>query len=462
MDLQTELVIVGGGLAGFCAALEAARAGHEVILLEKQAETGGSSAMSGGCLAFAGTDLQRANGIEDSSELLFNDLREVGQFENDEALVRVYADKQLDTYEWLKQAGVQFGGHIEASSGQSVPRVHNVDPADTVRIIAARARETGKVRVLASTAAQRLIRNAASGRVEGVTVLQDGEAFSVRGRLGVLLASGGFCRNAELVHRYAPQYDAAVFIGGEGNVGDGLKMAWQIGADNRDMIYIKGTYGKHPTDETNHHSCLAVYKGAIAVNQDGRRFVDESISYKLLGDACIRQPYGATYQILDRKILESGDNLTRILDLERRLEEGLMIEADTLEQLAALIEVPAQALLDTVNAYNGYVSAGSDPEFGRQHLVHQYGDLVRIEQGPFYAYPSTAAVFGTYCGLCIDPGMRVLDVYGDALEGLYAAGEIVGGLHGAAYMTGTALGKAAIFGRVAARTAMAAASREAA
>lgn len=458
MDLQTELVIVGGGLAGFSAALEAALSGHQVILLEKQAETGGSSAMSGGCLAFAGTDLQRENQIEDSSELLFNDLREVGQFENDESLVRVYVDNQLDTYEWLKQAGVQFGRNIEASSGQSVPRVHNVDPADTVRTIAARAKETGKVQVLTSAAAQRLIRNAQTGRVEGVSVLQDGNTYSVRGRLGVLLASGGFCRNAELVHRYAPQYDAAVFIGGEGNVGDGLKMAWQIGADNRDMIYIKGTYGKHPTDETNHHSCLAVYKGAIAVNQDGKRFVDESISYKLLGDACIRQPYGATYQILDRKILESGDNLTRILDLERRLEEGLMIEAETLEQLAALIEVPSETLLETVASYNGYVDAGADPEFGRQHLVHQYGDLVRIEQGPYYAYPSTAAVFGTYCGLCIDREMRVLDVYGNVLDGLYAAGEIVGGLHGAAYMTGTALGKAAIFGRVAARTATATAS----
>ncbi|PLC53401.1 flavocytochrome c [Pollutimonas nitritireducens] len=458
MDLQTELVIVGGGLAGFSAALEAARLGHQVILLEKQAETGGSSAMSGGCLAFAGTDLQRDNHIEDSSELLFNDLREVGQFENDESLVRVYVDNQLDTYEWLKQAGVQFGRNIEASSGQSVPRVHNVDPADTVRTIAARAKETGMVNVLASAAAQRLIRNPHTGRVEGVSVLHDGNTFTVRGSLGVLLASGGFCRNAELVHKYAPQYDDAVFIGGEGNVGDGLKMAWQIGADNRDMIYIKGTYGKHPTDETNHHSCLAVYKGAIAVNQDGKRFVDESISYKLLGDACIRQPYGTTYQILDRRILESGDNLTRILDLERRLEEGLMIEADTLEQLAALIEVPAKALLETVTSYNAYVDAGTDPEFGRQHLVHQYGDLVRIEQGPYYAYPSTAAVFGTYCGLCIDRDMRVLDVYGDVLEGLYAAGEIVGGLHGAAYMTGTALGKAAIFGRVAARTATAAAS----
>ncbi len=455
MDLQTELVIVGGGLAGFSAALEAAQSGHEVILIEKQADTGGSSAMSGGCLAFAGTDLQRENKIDDSSELLFKDLREVGQFENDEALVRVYTDNQLDTYEWLKQAGVQFGQHIEASSGQSVPRVHNVDPADTVRIVAARAKETGKVQVLTSTAAQCLLRNEATGRVEGVAVIQDGKAFSVRGRFGVLLASGGFCRNAELVHKYAPQYDAAVFIGGEGNVGDGLKMAWKIGADNRDMVYIKGTYGKHPTDETNHHSCLAVYKGAIAVNQDGKRFVDESISYKLLGDACIRQPYGATYQILDRKILESGDNLTRILDLERRLEEGLMIEADTLEQLAGLIEVPADVLLETVSVYNSYVDAGDDPDFGRRHLVHQHGELVRIEHGPFYAYPSTAAVFGTYCGLCIDSGMRVLDVYGNVLEGLYAAGEIVGGLHGAAYMTGTALGKAAIFGRVAARTATA-------
>lgn len=452
MDLHTDLLIIGGGLAGFCAALEATRAGLDVVLIEKQAETGGSSAMSGGCLAFAGTDLQQAGGIEDSSELLFKDLREVGQFENDESLVRAYTDNQLDTYQWLKQQGVAFSRAVEASSGQSVPRVHTVDPADMVRTLAARVKETGNAKVLTGTAAARLIRNVETGRIDGATATRDGKEFAIFGRRGVLLASGGFCRNAEMVHRYAPQYDDAVFIGGEGNVGDGLKMAWLLGADHRDMIYIKGTYGKHPTDETNHHSCLAVYKGAIAVNQDGHRFVDESISYKLLGDACIRQPYGATYQILDRRILESGENHTRILDLERRLEEGLMIEADSLEQLAALIEVPANTLLDTVAKYNRYVDEGHDPEFGRRHLVHEYGRLVRIEQGPFYAYPSTAAVFGTYCGLRVDAAMRVLDVYGEPLAGLYAAGEVVGGLHGAAYMTGSALGKAAIFGRIAARS----------
>lgn len=455
MDLHTELVVVGGGLAGFSAALEAAQAGRHVILIEKLNDTGGSSAMSGGCLAFAGTDLQRQAQVNDSSEQLFKDLREVGQFENDEQLVRAYVDHQLDTYEWLKRAGVKFGTNIEASSGQSVPRVHNVDPADMVRTLQARAIESGKVQIMLGAAAQRLIQAIENGRIIGVSVTQEDRSFSIYGSHGVVLASGGFCRNAELVHRYAPQYDNAVFIGGDGNVGDGLKMAWKLGADHRDMIYIKGTFGKHPTDETNHHSCLAVYKGAIAVNQDGKRFVDESLSYKLLGDACMRQPYGATFQILDHDILKSGDDLTRILDLERRLEEGLMIQADTLEELAALIEVPPKTLLETVASYNHFVDAGEDLEFGRRHLVHEYGDLVRIETGPFYAYPSTAAVYGTYCGLSIDPNMKVLDVYGQPLEGLFAAGEIVGGLHGAAYMTGTALGKAAIFGRIAARSAFA-------
>jgi flavocytochrome c len=453
--LQTELVIVGGGLAGFCAALEAARAGAEVLVLEKLAATGGSSAMSGGCLAFAGTDLQRAAGIEDSSELLFKDLREVGKLENDESLVRAYADEQLGTYEWLRTAGVEFSPVIEASSGQSVPRVHTVDPADMVRALAARAKETGKVQLMSSTRGTRLVRNASTGRVEGLVAESGGKPVRIEPRRAVLIASGGFSRNKELVHRFAPEYDNAVFTGGEQNVGDGLLMAWKLGADLRDMAYIKGTYGKHPVDTTNLHSCLAVYKGAIAVNQDGKRYVDESLSYKLLGDACMRQPYGATYQILDQDIMESGDNRVRILDFERRLEEGLFIQADSLEQLARQIEIAPEVLQATVAEYNRFVNAGADAAFGRKHLVHNHGALRRIERGPFYAYPSTACIFGTYCGLRIDSRMQVLDVYGEPIEGLLAAGEVVGGFHGAAYMTGSALGKAAIFGRLAARTALA-------
>lgn len=455
MDLTTQVVIIGGGCSGFHAALEIAEAGGEAILMEKMPQTGGSAVLSGGCLALAGTDLQAAAGIKDSDELLFKDLREVGEFENDEAIVRAYVDNQLSTYKFLRRHGVEFQTIIEASSGMSVPRVHTVDPAEMIRKLEAKVRASGKVKILLGAAAKRLVRNEKTGRVEGVVVEHEGKTFTVNGTHGVLLASGGFTRNRELVHQFVPHYDNAVFISGEGNTGDGLKMAWKLGANFRDMIYIKGTYGKHPVDMTNDHCCLFVYKGAIAVNEQGKRYVNESISYKLLADACMRESNGSTFQILDQGVFAEGEDTCRILDFNRRYEDGLVIEAPTLEKLAQLIEVPVDTLLATVKRYNAFVDAGKDEDFGREHLVHRHGQLRRIETAPFYAYPSTAAVYTTYCGLCIDSGMRVIDVFGDWIEGLYAAGEIVGGLHGAAYMTGSSLGKAAIFGRIAGRSALA-------
>lgn len=454
--LSTQLLVVGGGMAGFACALEAAQLGLSVLLLEKLAETGGSSAMSGGCLAFAGTDLQAAAGVEDSAELLKHDLIEVGEHENDVALVQAYVDHQLDAYHWLRGHGVAFSPVVEASSGQSVPRAHNVDPADAVRTLARRCRDTGRVEVLMQTRALRLIRERDVDPVCGVIAERDGSEVRIEASHGVVLASGGFGRNGELIHRFAPLYDNAVFVCGDGNFGDGLLMAWKCGADLRDMGYIKGTFGKHPVDTTNHHSCQAVYKGAIAVNEDGKRFVNESISYKLLGDAVMRQPNHTAYQIFDHPIFLEGDDRVRILDFGRRLEEGLLIKADTLEALARLIEIPLERLRFTLDRYNTAVDQGTDPDFGRDALVHHHGRPRRIEQAPFYAYPSTAAVFGTYCGVRVDTGMRVIDVFDQPIGKLYAAGEMVGGFHGGAYMTGSALGKALVFGRLAARSAAAA------
>ncbi|MBS0284338.1 MAG: flavocytochrome c [Proteobacteria bacterium] len=443
---MSDLIVIGGGAAGWSGALAAAQRGLEVTLLEKLSESGGSSALSGGCLAFAGTDLQVAQGISDSPDILFADLREVGQGVNDEALVRAYSDAQLDTYAWLKNAGVRFSPVLEAASGQSLPRVHTVDPADMVRQLRTAAEATGLVVYRANTTATALIRDG-SGQVTGVE-LSHGD--TINARLGVLIASGGFARNAELLERYAPHLAEAVFVAGAGSQGDGLLMAQKLGADVRDMEFVKGTFGKHPTDETNDHSLQAVYKGAIAINQDGRRFVDESISYKLLGDAVMAQPWHTAYQIMDQGIFDTGDDRVRILDFGRRLEEGLFYVADSLADLAAQIEVDPETLVATVHRYNTSVDDGRDAEFGREHLVHHFGALRKIETAPFYAYPSTAVVFGTYCGLRIDQEARVLDVDGKVIQGLYAAGEVTGGFHGAAYMTGSALGKAVVFGRLAA------------
>ncbi|MEH6758392.1 MAG: flavocytochrome c [Parasphingorhabdus sp.] len=444
---MSDLIVVGGGAAGWSAALTAAQAGLNVCILEKLGESGGSSALSGGCLAFAGTDLQQEQGVEDSPDLLFADLREVGKEENDENLVRTYCDRQLEVYGWLKDSGVTFSPTLETASGQSVPRVHTVDPADLVRNLARAAQATGKVDYHPSCAARELIRE--NSRVVGLVTTQGEE---LRAKRGVILASGGFAKNPELLKLFAPHYEEAVFVAGDGSQGDGLRMGWKLGADMRDMAYVKGTFGKHPTDESNDHSLQAVYKGAIAVNQNGKRFVDESISYKLLGDAVMAQPWRTGYQIMDQAIFDTGDDRVRILDFGRRLEEGLFYTGDTIEQLARQIDIDPEVLNETIARYNSGVDLGEDSEFGRKHLVHRHGSLCKIEQPPFYAYPSTAVVFGTYCGLRIDPKAQVIDVDGQPIAGLYAAGEVTGGFHGAAYMTGSALGKAIVFGRIAAES----------
>jgi len=141
-----------------------------------------------------------------------------------------------------------------------------------------------------------------------------------------------------------------------------------------------------------------------------------------------------------------------IFNFQRRIEEGLLLREPTLEALAKRIEVDPKALAATVADYNAGIDAGRDA-FGRTGLVQGFGALKKLETAPFYAYPSTSAVIATYCGLTVDTGMRVLDVFGEPIEGLYAAGEITGGFHGKAFMTGTSLGKCVICGRIAGRNA---------
>lgn len=449
MTHATDIIVIGAGAAGFAAALTAADAGADVLLLEKAREPGGSSRICGGLLAFAGTDLQRSNGITDTDELLYSDLREVGRNENDPALVRTYVENQLAAYQWLCKLGVQFGPRPDASSGQSVPRCHVIDPDAMIQVLARHAAAHPRITLHTNAAAQRLLRE--DGRVTGVRVVRNGTDEDITARRGVVLTSGGFTRNAELIKTFVPKQAKAWVSGGEANTGDGLLMAWQLGAGVRDVAYIQGTYGKHPTNHSTRHSLLSVYKGAIAVNLAGRRFVDESLSYKLLGTASMDQDGDHTWQIFDQKIYDAHEEDVSIFDVRHRHRDGMLVEAGTIAELAVKMGLDPATVQDTVTRYNGYVRNGNDPEFGRRHLVHNHGELVPIETPPFYAHASTAALYGTYCGVTVDPTMQVLDVFGDPIPGLRAAGEVISGLHGAAYMTGSALGKALIFGRVAGR-----------
>ncbi|MDX6739644.1 FAD-dependent oxidoreductase [Actinocorallia sp. A-T 12471] len=441
-----SVLVVGAGLAGLAAAVAAAEAGARVTILEKRHEIGGSTVLSAGLSAFAGTDEQAEAGIADSVQLLRTDLLETGMHRNDPALVDAYCARQLATYRWLKGLGVAYG-EVHAASGQTVPRSHPTDTGVLVRTLLERAKALG-ADFYAGVRVARLI--VADGAVRGVVTEGGAEIHAD----AVVLASGGFSRNPELLARFAPQMDRALRGGAEGSTGDGLLMAWKAGAGVIDTPYVKGTFGIHPDPEgaEGGTGILAIYKGAIAVNREGRRFVDESLPYKVVGDACLAQRDGVAYQIFDAGVMDRSDPSVPIYDFASRIENGLLVRAQSLAELAGLIDVPADALRETVAAYNAAIGRGTDAQ-GRTTLSGGVGTPVPIITAPFYAHPSTTVVLATYCGLTIDPDMRVLDVFGEPIPGLHAAGELVGGLHGAGYVTGTSIGKAAIFGRSAGRTA---------
>ncbi len=449
-----DLIVVGAGMAGFCCAIEAASLGASVILLEKEPEPGGSSRLSGGSFAFAGTDQQRAVGIEDDTARMLDDLRRVGRHKNNEALLRAFGEEQFACYRWLESLGFAFGPP-KVASGQSVPRTHRADPVGMFVLLEEAAVGTGRVRLIRRTAATRLLRDEACHGVTGVLAEQGQRSLAIRADRGVVLTTGGFMRSEALLANFAPGQEGALRMGGAGCTGDGLRMAWQLGADFCDMGYIRGTFGIHPgAGPEDHHFLHSIYMGAVAVNRHGRRFVDESLSYKLLGDACLRQPGAIGFQILDQRVMERSTSDGSSFDLDAELRKGRLIEAPSLEALAERLGIDAVGLAATLERYNADIARGEDREFGRTSLSSGWGRPARIDRTPFYGYPTRSAVVGTYCGLVVDAQLRVHDVFGAAIPNLMAAGHVTGGFHGAGYMTGTALSKAAVFGRLAGRAAL--------
>ena len=285
---SADVIVVGAGLAGYCAALEAADSGARVVLLEKQPAAGGSSVLSGGFMAFAGTPLQAAAGIHDDDALLFQDLRAVGGKEADQALLEVYVREQRALYDWLVERGVKFLA-LERSAGQSVARSHQTDPQSLLDTLARQLAGHANAVMVTKAALHSLLRHEVDGPVTGVMVVVDGEKRTIACKGGIVLASGGFSRSESLLSLFAPAQASAVRIGGAGNTGDGLRQAWKLGAGMRDMAQIRGTFGTHPACTSEKHEILlAYYLGAIIVNQQGKRFVDESRPYKQLGDACLQ------------------------------------------------------------------------------------------------------------------------------------------------------------------------------
>lgn len=454
-----DLVVLGGGLAGHTAALEAAAKGVSVLLLEKTSEFGGSTLHSSGSFAFAGTQAQRDAGFEDSPENMAQDVVKASGNLADPTLVQLFVDEQAAAYDWLLHHGVQFHP-VTLSSNQGVPRTHATQPRQLMDALHSAARSNANIVYVDNAEATRLLTDEAN-QVSGVEVMLSGQATQVMARRGVVLATGGFSRNESLIRKFAPGMADAMRLGGSGNTGDGLVMAWKLGADVLDVAFVNGTFGislnHYPQDIVPDAEeallRLAIYRGGIAVNTSAKRFADESISYKVLGELCLKQSKGIAFQLWDQKVMDQSVPAPNATDFQSAYDKGLVKSAPTLEALAQTVGLDPGQLAATVDQYNHDVDEGRDSVFGRTSLGKGWGKLARLDTAPYYIYPCTTAILATYCGLRVSPRMEVLDVYGERISKLYAAGEIVGGFHGSGYMSGSSLTKSVVFGRAAAAAA---------
>ena len=483
-----DVVVVGKGNAALCAALAACDQGARVAVLEAapEDESGGNSHFAGGVMRFAYAtidDLKRVTDLTDeeiatsdfgtnTAEEYFDDLCRLTSYRTDPELSERLIGESLDVMAWLRAKGARFVPNYGRQSAlvdgkrKFFGRLPIEVSGGGAGLVQALDRAVGKagIEVHYGTRAVSLLRDGIG--VAGVRAHQDGRLVEIHAR-AVVLACGGFEANPEWRTRYlGPGWELAKVRGSRFNVGDGLRMALEIGAapyGNWSGCHATGWDRYAPEfgvrevgDQFQKHS----YIFGLLINADGKRFVDEgwdfhSFTYAKYGGEVLKQPGQFAWQVFDAKA-------KKLLRPEYRMKQMTKVVADTLEDLAPKLEgVNAAAFLETVRVYNAAVM----DEVPFQHTIKdgkgtrgivpaKSNWAQKLDTPPYEAYATTCGITFTFGGVRIDPASgQVVDLVQQPIPGLYAAGEMVGGLFYFNYPSGTGLVSGAVFGRLAGTSA---------
>ena len=469
-DGVADVLVVGFGCAGACAAYEAATAGADVLVLERASGAGGTSALSGGELYLgAGTALQREVGIEDTPEAMAAFLREALGPAVDEDKLQAYVAGSVEHYDWLVSRGVPFtpGLYDDPSwmpptddglmwlGERSWPFTELATPAPRghrpatghfggwllMDKLAAAAREAG-VREEVDTLAERLVVDR-EGRVVGVVARQYGEPRTFLARQAVVLTTGGFVDDDDMLAAHAPHLIGKDKISCGGEDGSGIRMAQAVGAAVKHMS----------AGQVGLHAVPAFMARGLVVNKNGQRFINEDTYPGRIGQAALFRHDLDCWVVLDEKGYEEVPEGERWGVLPHHV-------ADSLEELEQLTGMPPGSLAATVALYNESAARGEDPMFHKdprwlRPLEPPYAaiDPHRSFRGPNDPPVGGGAAVFTLGGLATDVDGRVLDLDGRAIPGLLAAGRASSGLAAWGYISGTSLGDGTFFGRLAGRTA---------
>lgn len=460
-EIDTDIVIVGGGGAGLTAAVEATQAGSSVVVVEKNGFVGGNTILSGGIYNAPDPELQEPEGIKDSEELFYDQTYEAGDEVANPELVKVLTSQADDGLEWLKSLGMEFSDNIGQGAGSLYPRTHfSVKPNGTGFIDAFMENldESGNAQILTETTAEHIIME--DGKAAGIKAKNfDGSDLTINAKQGVVVTTGGFAKNPEMVVEYKneekwPNLDEKTISTNLGSItGDGITMSEEVGADLVDMDQMQFLYLGIPDRGPITGVLDLQAEKVLFVNNEGERFVREDGRRDVISKAIFDQPDGTYWMVHSSDVLDFDTAKTvEQEDFKKVVEEGKYgwVQADTLEELAEKMDVPYENLKKSFDDYNkSFDDKVEEDEFDRTLFTYP------MKEGPYAAVPRTPALHHTMGGLKIDEGAHVLDKDGNPIPGLFAAGEVTGGIHGANRVGGNAVVDLVVFGRIAGQNAAA-------
>ena len=450
-DEEVDVVVVGGGGAGCAAAYGAANAGAKVIVLQSQLTSANSStAICGGFIMFADTQEQRDAGITDTAAQMAQDIIDWGETSVPE-VVQTFADQNLVYYDLIKSLGVPFQPNVSASPGSTIPRSLTVNPAEHQKIIEQAAKDKGAV-FKYETTGQKLIVNPA-GEVVGTTAVNsNGSTLYLKANKAVIMASGGFTHNFDMLEECVPGLGAVQALSGPGHTGEGHKAIFQLGGSFSGRPWIYSVQGMYPGATTMAGYAELFLYGAIQVNLDGERYIAEDLYWcNEMTASTLQQPLvdgiPVLYEVIDQTAYDLAVTAGPPIGLGETTIE-MLVSAPTIEELGTKINAPK--LAETVHRYNADIDAvGYDQQFGRKTMVGTGTPVVtKIEKGPFYAFANTAwLAYDPATSFKINKDCYAVDQYDQPIPRLFLVGEVsLRSIVGNHYQYGLATGAGGVLG----------------